>query len=533
MMGRVLQLSSARAFPWLVFGLLGIAGLILILLVTPWGIGVSHDSVFYLDAAENALAGKGLRWQAGGGELRPLTHYPPFYSLLLAGVSLFGFDFVESARVLAAALFALNLVWTAWLVLRHSRSWSTTFAASMLALTSPILLDVHLMALSEPLFIFLLLATISALTEYLGGGQTRLLVAAGALAGLANLTRYAGLSLTGTALFALILFKGSKRQKAKDFFIFAALSLAPLALWYGRNLLLAGTPVGRVIMVHPPPIEKLKLGAQALYSWLLPPSTPFLIGNVIFATVLIIYLVIFIRQARSGKAGAQQPVNPESKRANLVHLTLLYILIYAVFLMLSLTFVDASTPLDTRILSPAYVCALLAAAITLKRAVATENASRGWVLLQIAIWTMVLLSYVPQSWQLLSNVRLEGRGFTARLWEGSELIAKTKQMEPGAILYSSDALRLYFLTGRPVFQVPEKINPVKASASPEYASGMNTMREALKTPGSALVLFSDSFALYRPELPKIEEVTQGLVLFWQTRHGVIYVDPVNARGGDP
>lgn len=522
--------SLSFRYRYLLCGLIGVFGLILILLFTPWGIGVSHDSVYYLDAAKNVLASEGLYWRAGGGELRPLTHYPPLYPLALAGIGFLGLDLIVGARVLAALSFAANLVLIAWLIHRHTQSWWAGIAASTVALISPVLLDVHFMALTEPLFLFFLLATIATLFEYLDRQETRFLMAAGILAGMASLTRYAGLSVTVTIFLALILLgKEAFRQRVIRALIVSFLTLTPLIGWNIRNQFLAGTTVGRIFMYHPIPIEKLKLGARALLTWILPEEVPFKIGMGLIYVALAGIAAIVVRNLKSREEGRSVSSFLREDDKRLTFLSVLFVLVYGLFLVFSLIFVDASTPLDLRILSPAYLLMLVSVFSILGREKLGRGRSRlRWSVI-FALGALVLVSYGGRSAAVLRTMWEEGRGFTNRKWETSELIVKVHEMDQDAMIYTSDALRLYFLTGRPVYQIPQKKNPVRSTPIDEYPAELELMRTRLKEPGAALVLFSDSFALYRPELPTLEEITEGLSLYWNTRHGVIYVDPINAE----
>ncbi len=514
----------------LLFGLVGVLGLILILLSTPWGIGVSHDSVYYLDAAENVLAGDGLSWRAGGSELRPLTHYPPAYSLTLATVGLLGIDLVDGARAISAVIFALNLMLIGWLIHRYIQFLWAALGASTLALLSPIFLDVHFMALTEPLFLFFLLTTIAAMVEYLRQQEMRFLVAAGVLASLANLTRYAGLSLTVTVILAVLLLgKRGFRQNGKRAAVFAFISLIPLIGWNVRNQFVAGSTVGRVFMYHPIPIDKLKLGARALLTWILPEDVPFKLGVGLFLVALTALVTIVARNLNSreeGKTGLSVFLKEDMR---LPVVSLLFVVVYGLFLVVSLLFVDASTPLDIRILSPAYLMTMVAVFAFLGRATVGVRSSQLSRYMLLGLGALLFVSYVIRSMIILTTMREQGRGFTERKWETSELIVKVREMDEEAIIYSSDALRVYFLTGRPAYSIPQKLNPVRSTVIDEYGSNLELMRSRLKEPGAALVLFSDSFELARPELPLLEEITEGLSLFWNTRHGVIYIDPINAK----
>jgi len=61
-----------------------IVGVSLILYFTRTSPGVSGDSVWYVMGAENMLAGDGYSRTSGGGEIKPIVGFPPFFSMVLA-----------------------------------------------------------------------------------------------------------------------------------------------------------------------------------------------------------------------------------------------------------------------------------------------------------------------------------------------------------------------------------------------------------------------------------------------------------------
>lgn len=514
----------------LIFMLVGVVGAIIILINTPLGIGVANDSVFYLSSAENLLVGRGLSWPLGGDELKPLTHYPPLYPLTLAGLGLIGFDLVQGARLLAAVLFGTNIVLLGWLVFRHSKSWPAAVAASVLAGVSPILIDIHLMAMTEPLFLFFLLATLALLAEYMKGASIGYLIVAGVTAGLTGITRYIGISVLVTGFLILILMgRIGWRRRLVNACLFAGLGLTPLSIWYLRNFLLTGSTANRSLLYHPLKYSNLQAGAYTASIWLLPPTVPFRIRVVVFLMVLFTLAGLLlwrgkrILQARTGNKAT------EVHNLWLVGSLIIFILVYGLLLFFSLTFIDASTRLNARILSPAYTVALLIIFIVF--GLGWFELPRGRFVPQAiaGLWVVLLASYSFRSVDILHTIRTEGSGFTGRVWQTSETVAVVGELEPGGILYSTEALPLYFLTGRPAYWVPEKFNPIQSRAVEDYQSKMAVMRTRLRNPNSALVLFNRSFV--RAELPPVEEVIEGLLLRIETSDGAIYIDPTNAATG--
>src|SRR3990170_3854961 len=52
-----------------------------------FGIGVENDSAVYIAGARHWLSGYGISWISGGMQVKPIVHYPPLFSLLLAGLN--------------------------------------------------------------------------------------------------------------------------------------------------------------------------------------------------------------------------------------------------------------------------------------------------------------------------------------------------------------------------------------------------------------------------------------------------------------
>jgi hypothetical protein len=112
-LSRLYALYRRAALAITLAGLLALAGLAardFLAATESYGVGVRTDSVAYLWGAENLAKGLGLGRLNGLGELKPMTHWPPFYPLVLAVFELAGIPALEGARILGAALVALILI---------------------------------------------------------------------------------------------------------------------------------------------------------------------------------------------------------------------------------------------------------------------------------------------------------------------------------------------------------------------------------------------------------------------------------------
>src|SRR4030067_586560 len=89
---------------------------------TPYGLGLVNDSATYVEGTTSLLAGKGYVRISGGGEIKPITHFPPLFSLLLAGLGLVGIDLLHGARLLITFLFGMDIVLVGLSIYKISRS---------------------------------------------------------------------------------------------------------------------------------------------------------------------------------------------------------------------------------------------------------------------------------------------------------------------------------------------------------------------------------------------------------------------------
>jgi hypothetical protein len=339
-----------------------------------------------------------------------------------------------------------------------------------------------------------------------------------------------GLAVVATGVLAILVDRRRPLgRRLKGLAIFGAVSLLPLLVWYVRNWMLTGSLTNRTITFHPPTLESLRLGVFTLTEWLSLDRLPIRGGPVLvlLAAGMLAALMgwSWARAIRSRRAAT-----PESgvRLASLQMATLLglFVILYCALLLTSLTFLDAATKLDNRILSPLYLSLLIIISLvlaSLPRSVQRAGAVAG---------ALLVGSYFGRSLALLQDMRLNGRGFNSRPWQTSETIGFLRDLPGEGFLYTNEPFPVRFLTGRPVYWVPEALDPVQGLPRAGYGVQMTTMRERLREPNSVLALFTARLA--SPEFPSEAEITEGLVVLAQTSDGVIYIDPGNrgAVGGE-
>src|SRR4030066_167150 len=92
----------------IILAALSLVGMLGLWRSTPYGLGLVNDSATYVEGATSLLAGNGYVRVSGGGEIKPITHFPPFFSLILAGLGLVGMDLLQGARAPIPPLFGVD-----------------------------------------------------------------------------------------------------------------------------------------------------------------------------------------------------------------------------------------------------------------------------------------------------------------------------------------------------------------------------------------------------------------------------------------
>lgn len=167
------------------------------------------------------------------------------------------------------------------------------------------------------------------------------------------MTRYAGLSLIAAGVLGLLLWYGAGVWKSRlgSLALFIGVALLPMAGWLLRNLAVSGTLTNRVPLFHPPGRDALLQGARTISLWVVGPGFPWVV-RALGLGILILGLLLAGSPFFRPSMGKFSRGAPQGVERNLARVLALHAVVYVGFLAFSLTFIDASTPLSTRILAP-------------------------------------------------------------------------------------------------------------------------------------------------------------------------------------
>lgn len=504
-------------------------GSLLIFFSTPWGLGLSPDSIHYVQAS------KGL---AEHGDFMVLpSHWPPLYPVLLAVSHALVGESVLGSRLLHALLFALNSILLVLLFSDPEKKKILFLIFPFLIVLQPDFLAVHLYLWSEPIFIVLVLTNLLILKKIASQEEvsSKYFLFLALIAGLATMARYAGLFLVLVNIISILIFvrlpdsrnshswayfpehwnlpdwiSSDAVRKIWVSFVVSLLSLFPMVLWSLFNVLRKSKAANRDIVWHMPGQQHLAQANTTLADWFHVPQN--------FGWLVILLLVISLIWAFS--YGTKSWRSEELKSRLLIPLSGICIVVYIFFLLASISLVDYHTPLDGRILAPILPVVIVLIA-QFFRAFSVKLVS---LLLLMVIMSLLALN-VSKSIELIVMSKKNGMGFANRNIQEMQIIDAVTKLPPKCKVFTNgpELFSLYLSQSSTMF--PQKVHPGTQLNNEHYTAQMEEMRRIAE----ALVYFTGM--KYRYYLPDILDLNghDGFHLVYSQTDGAIWVRDENIR----
>lgn len=416
-----------------------------ILFYTPHDIGVTHDSINYLNVAKQFINGNGF-YKNVTGEFEPLTTFQPFYSFVLGVLSFNYFEPVTIARYLNAILFGFNIVLGGMLAYRASGKNIMAYLIALLAiaLSHPLHIT-HFHAWTEPLFIALLFSSFLLLDSYfLRPASKQKLLIAGLLMALAIFTRYAGLIALPVSITAIVLYQNIPLlARIKDLIIYSLPCLIILGAWLIRNSLLIGNPVDRNLKFLGIKQAKIDQMQSTLKSWFFSNAFDDQLG---FWMSLILIIGIIV----SGMV--YNVYHRQRKISKLPGLLGFFSISYWVFVLATIIFVDPVVPLNQRLLLPLFLCVV----ILLSSMAFNNHINYQLKKLVLLVSFMASVFWISHLWDFNEYFKKvsynEGYGFSKVKFDTSNTISTAKGLPEKALYFAPtfDHLYFHYLINRPV-----------------------------------------------------------------------------------
>jgi hypothetical protein len=523
---------SRVTYYWLLF--ISLAAGVTLFFCTPAGLGLTNDSAAYIGGARSILAGTGYSDVWLDSSLEALTHYPPLLSLTLSGIGLLGIDPYRGARLLNIFLFAANTGLIGLLGLRITKSQAAGIFLALLFATNAQLLKIHAYVLSEPLFLFFSLLSFlffdfSLETRNSSFVTRYALLVTGLLTGLAFLTRYSGLALVATFLVSIFLFQPVWRSRFIKIAQFLAGTLPPIAAWFIRNALVAASATNRTFQSHPILLKNIRFGLRNFSQFLTPFenvqnwlfTSGFLTGLlVVIGSVLLVWLVYRSHSLLL----VNSPTQP------LIFTTVLYTFGYLGAVLFSMSFFDASTKFQHRILSPLYVSSLVLLVAILDDTARNAKFFKPPLarFAPVAVYFIVLVSLGFSTFDFqrtVSDLREAGQGYASWKWRDSIVMADLKKLPADVAIYTNTPPAVYLVLGRPSRVIPTQIDPVDNHPRGDYAQNLEQMRADLLAGRAVLALFDTSNIEDALGVDTIGDFSSGLTVLEKAQGDVLYGKP--------
>lgn len=473
----------------LVSVILAALGVVLFLYCTPYGVGLTNDSAAYVGGARSILNGLGYA-RIGGDKLpRPITQFPPLYSLIIAGTAkITGLDALDAAKWVNLVCSALNVILFATLIARITKKILPAILGGIAFLCCGPVLRAHIHGLSEVLFLTIFFAVLHvsyAAVEKEHGGLLWLLC--GVLLGALMLTRYAALAaFVGTILFALAMLPGWNKRLLAVLQTVIGFAL-PVVFWLRRNAAVSdGGAVNREIAFHFPASDKLEEGIRTFTGFFLPEYGGW-IDKLLIICGGIILLFLALLLIITVKCWFEGFLSRRKLDAGLF-LAGLHSLTYLGMLILDALFIDGSTVFDDRMLLPFFVLAVLF--IYLLCGMLLESESRLWHILAIAAMLCFALFLFEDESDLIRDFHKDGQGFAGSEWSESETRIGALGISREKTFFSNRQTYLWLMNDQPSYILPPMFNAANFADRENFETERKWMAEEVLSGNAYVVIFN-------------------------------------------
>lgn len=492
----------------------------LFLYCTPFGVGLTNDSSAYIGGARSLLAGQGYVRIGGDGLPRAITHFPPFYSIVLAGVSfLIGQDPLDTAKWVNLCCAVLNQALFMTVLLLLTGSGLTAFFGGITFLCAGPVLQGQIYGLSEGLYLTLFLAVLVLSLVSSRNGRKELWILAGLLSGALVLTRYAGFAAVGgTAVFILCVL-----PKVKDRIASLPLYLAgfavPLGGWLLKGSRDGGSAVNRAVSLHLPAADKVEEGIRNFAGFFLPEFGGFVDkfipfwGIVTAAGLIVLTAFVIFFGLRAFFSPSDTLLRSE------LFAPALHGAAYMVMLILTVCFIDGSTLFDNRILLPFYVCAMLLVCALCHR----FFGKKGLYVLEAIVLIGFAALLFEDELDLIREFHRNGQGLAGEEWRESETRIAAKQLPGDRLLFSNRQTALSLLNDQPSFILPPMFDSASFTERETFEQDRRWMSDEVLSGNAFAVVFNYREMMEDPgDREWLETVLEGLPVYAEYSDGAIF-----------
>lgn len=376
----------------------------------------------YLEVANSIETGNGITNNNG----QIVNHWPPLFSLLLALISkTINTDLIHAGTILQVILFYVFIVINSLILRELKINFKLIIFSGILLIVSQVSIN-FINYLSEGLFLVLLLSSFYFFLKWINSDNLIYLFTSAIFCGFFFLTRYAGIAFIGGYLFFILFFqKEGLMVRFRNILLFLGLVLLVICPWLLYQISFDENVGGRNLAIHIIPFSKLLDLFITVSYWFL--------GSVLARFLCVFLLIIYIFKILNSKFQFQNfIIKIYKKHQKLVLLSFIFMLIYPLFLIVSISFYDSYTPLDNRILSPLFPLVLLLIIFFLQTLKEHKQ-----ILLLTSTMLFLFLSFTSSAYPTFMNHYKNGSGYTKKKWPTSKTIQFLKKDNSNITVYTN------------------------------------------------------------------------------------------------
>ena len=447
-----------------------------ILIAQPFNLGVSSDSVSYLEVARNFSEAKGIV----NNNNQLVNHWPPGYPILLGtsawltGIDVFNIGLYVNSILLIIFGFSFIFIFKElklnYLIIR---------ALPFLLLCSRSSI-VFFKFWSEGLFLTLMSIAILFFIKWMKESSYKYILLAGVFSGLFFITRYAGLGIIAGFVLFIFLSKKSILFKFKNITFY----LLPIALfyfiWFYYSSLFDLPSMDRKIILHIIELDTIKDGFFTIVKW-------FAGHRFIEISILLFIVVILLLLSKVKKYFSKFTIYIKNWN-RIVFFALLLIVTYIGVIVFSISLFDAHTPLNNRILSLIFPFVVILLGVLLNFFIVEKQLIKSFYLLtSILLFTVFLSSFF-----LWKRQYLYGNGYTGITYKNSQVLNYIKTNDHNKIdIFTNGYDVIYFYTAVKRKQIPIVRHGQISQPNLSYNDDLLKMKTAIQDKKAQLIYFDE------------------------------------------
>lgn len=467
---------------------------------------LSHDSIAYFAAARSVIAGQGLTIPFGSAEPTPLTYWPPLYPLVLAAAGLLTKDVERGAIWLSIGLLAGATVLMAILARRLTKSGYLGCAAAFVFASLLTTWQTYSMVMAEPLFVFLLLLFVYLLDQYFTGANRWLFFAAAAAAGLALITRFAGLPFIGWGAIVIFQRGRSSWRRWSDAVLWTLAASTPAMLVAVWHLRVAGSVAHRTLAWHPQSIGFFLQLLNGCAGWILPAWLPH--------RVWVLAAVCLPLAPVAGMYFLRRPRAWESSLALLIVINIAFLV--------AVGFLADAIVGAKRAAQGMVAFEILLVVIAGSRFLRTPRTRRA---VAAAVVALILIPNCSSAYRWVRDRSLNTDGFGGSAYRESDTMAFVRALPAKAIIYTNLPEPIYIATGRNARFLPlvEDAQSRRRMSAEEIAADIHEIALGARSGDAVAVYFRDD-GDRQPIMVKASELSErsGLTRARVFRDATVY-----------